>query len=122
MLIEFNIYGLALCTLICIIMLPLFFTGMMGAGDIKIISCIIGYLGLIDGIKVCVFAFVLAGIYSFIKLILTKSLINRVKYFLTFIQSIYLGIYISYEKEKNSQIRLGIFFSFAVVIWRINCG
>lgn len=76
-------YGTAY-TIFCIIItiitgFPLFITGGIGAGDIKLLSVIGGIHGLSFLAKAVVLFLVIAGTASFVKLIKKRALISRIR-------------------------------------------
>lgn len=68
----------AILTLVPVFLL--FCMGLMGAGDGKMIVCIVGYLGLHDGFMAVGFSMAAGAVWSFIILLHHRSLMTRLKY------------------------------------------
>lgn len=84
-----GIYGMAY-TVFCIIItiitgFPLFITGGIGAGDIKLLSVIGGMYGLLFLAKEVVLFLLIAGAASLVKLIKKRALISRTRAFIYYI-------------------------------------
>ncbi len=89
---QTGIYGFAkgiICIIIPVIICwPLFITGGIGAGDIKLLSVISGIYGVKFLGKVSVLLLIFAGAISLLYLIKKKVLIQRVKKFLFYLTDI----------------------------------
>lgn len=68
------------CFLVVIVFFPLFYCRMIGAGDIKLMALICGYLGLSYGGIAILYGFLLGAILSLTKLLVQKSLLRRLQY------------------------------------------
>ena len=79
----------ALC--IGIALFPLFLFRMTGAGDIKMISLVIGALGLRDGCEVVFCGLAAAAAWSFIYMVRKRMFMKRIVYFLNFIRTLLLA-------------------------------
>lgn len=82
-------YGI-LNTIFCIIItiligFPVFMTGGIGAGDIKLMSVIGGMYGLAFLAKVAMLFLIMAGAVSLVKLIRKRTLILRIKAFIYYL-------------------------------------
>ena len=62
---------------------------MMGAGDIKLLAVIGGFLGPRDGFRLLVFTFLVGGVYSAALLIKRRNLYSRFFYLKTYITRYY---------------------------------
>lgn len=65
---------------------PLFLCRMMGAGDIKAMALLIGYLGPSLGSQALFVGFLTGGLLSLFKLLYRKELIKRLIYFQAYIR------------------------------------
>lgn len=79
----------ALC--IGIALFPLFLFRMTGAGDIKMISLVVGALGLRDGCEVIFCGLAAAAAWSFIYMVRKRMFMKRIVYFLNFIRTLLLA-------------------------------
>lgn len=90
---QSGVYGVAntiFCIMVTIIAgFPLFMTGGIGAGDIKLMSVIGGMYGLAFLAKVAMLFLIMAGAVSFVKLIRKRALISRTKAFIYYILHIH---------------------------------
>ena len=55
--------------LVCVVFLPIYYIRAIGAGDIKLFAMITCFIGMKQGIQVIIVAFIIGGIFSFIKLV-----------------------------------------------------
>ncbi|MGC6174368.1 prepilin peptidase [Lacrimispora sp. 38-1] len=67
----------------------LFICRMIGAGDIKIISLICGYLGFGTGFAAVAWGFLIGAFWSLVLMIVKGCAFQRFSYFLTYIRSIF---------------------------------
>ncbi len=99
------------------ILYALFLLGMLGAGDIKLISVIGGFCGVSCCIKVFVFALFAGGILSFFKCIRHGYLLSRLQYFTAYFSDILRGRTIkAYYIRKRDGDAVVIPFSAAIGI------
>jgi len=71
-----------------IILYALFLLGMLGAGDIKLISVIGGFCGVAFCVRVFILALFAGGVLCFIKCIHYGYLLNRLQYFAAYFRDI----------------------------------
>lgn len=72
-----------------ILFFPFFCLRMFGAGDIKLIAASVGFLGFQRG-GTCIFiAFLTAAVISLAKLMMSKSLLSRISYFLSYFRQLF---------------------------------
>lgn len=68
------------CLIVTAICFPLFYCRMMGAGDIKLMAFISGFLGFRSGGKAILISFLIGAAMALVKLLLQGILIQRLKY------------------------------------------
>lgn len=66
---------------VILIFFPLFLCRMIGAGDIKMMAVLTGFLGFQTGAKALMAGFFIGGVCSFIKLLWRRELLQRLAYF-----------------------------------------
>ena len=66
----------------------LFLTRMIGAGDIKIIALILGYLGYGNGFSAVAAGFIIGAFWSLILMTMKGYTFQRFSYFLTYVRSL----------------------------------
>lgn len=82
----YGILNTILCIMITILIgFPVFMTGGIGAGDIKLMSVIGGMYGLVFLAKVAMLFLIMAGAVSLVKLIRKRALISRTKAFIYYL-------------------------------------
>lgn len=98
------------CTSATIIVLfPLFLFCMVGAGDIKLMAMIIGFLGVHRGAKVLFYGLAVSAVWSFLIMIHKNILKKRITYFFTYWkQSIHMGCIVPYYDAKKDQTEASI--------------
>ncbi len=100
-----GVYGAAntiFCIMVTIITgFPLFMTGGIGAGDIKLLSVIGGMYGLAFLGKVTLLFLVMAGVVSFVELIRKRALITRVRAFIYYLLHIRTAQGKYYQRERD---------------------
>ncbi|MEY8339431.1 prepilin peptidase [Lachnospiraceae bacterium 62-35] len=79
---EFLIPAMA----VIVIFFPMFLCRMMGAGDIKTMALLTGYLGPSLGSRALFAGFLTGGLVSLLKLLYRKELIKRLIYFQAYIR------------------------------------
>ena len=80
---------------------PLFLIHAIGAGDIKLFSLIAGAYGLPDALQVFIYWLLLAGIFSFGKLLLQNRLSQRMAYAWNYLVKKRFTHMPYYEKERD---------------------
>lgn len=71
-----------------VILFPLFLFRMMGAGDIKVMAVITGYLGLSRGFEIIFYGLAAAAVWSLFYMLNKHILVKRIKYFLNYMKKI----------------------------------
>ena len=102
---QYGVYSVA-NTMFCIIVtiiagFPLFMTGGIGAGDIKLLSVIGGMYGLAFLGKVTLLFLVMAGVVSLVELIRKRALITRVRAFIYYLLHIRTAQGKYYQRERD---------------------
>ena len=96
-----------------------------GAGDIKLFSLIIGFLGIYDGINMSVISLVLAGVGSLVYLIFSAQLITRFNILLNYctrvLASGQVEKYSEYKLRDKHMIPVAPCFSAGFILWRCFC-
>ena len=96
-----------------------------GAGDIKLFSLVIGFLGTYDGVNVTVIALVLAGIGSLVYMIFTNQLIERINkltdYCMRVVSAGRLLRYHEYNLKDKYLIPISPYFLAGFILWRCFC-
>lgn len=72
-----------------ILFFPLFYFRVLGAGDIKLMGMLAGILGSLSGLNCIILAWLLAGLYSFLRLAAGQSLTMRILYFLAYFRQFF---------------------------------
>lgn len=91
--------------------------GILGGGDIKLLSVIGGFLGLRESLKCMVFSFLFAAVLSLIRIIWRRNLKHRICYFLKYIQTvIHTGKWIPYYDIARDGYDSTVHFSAAVLL------
>lgn len=113
--------GVVSCFMNILISIVLFFFlfrfRLIGAGDIKLLSVISGFLGVSEAINVFVAAIFVGSIFSIIKCIHYGYLINRLSYFRQYVSGLFIAKKIRpyYLKERDGD-SVVIPFSIAIGI------
>jgi peptidase A24A, prepilin type IV len=97
---------------------------MIGAGDIKLIAIIIGYMGVGNGIKSVFTGLLLSAIYSLYLMYSKKILFSRLKYFSDYVMlSINSKTIFKYYDKKRDDIGVSIALApwilLGFCIWRL---
>ena len=96
-----------------------------GAGDIKLFSLIIGFLGIYDGINMSVISLVLAGVGSLVYLIFSAQLITRFNILLNYctrvLASGQVEKYSEYKLRDKHMIPVAPCFLAGFILWRCFC-
>lgn len=69
---------------------PLFRLRMIGAGDVKLMALMAGYLGLISGAHAVLYGFLIGAVLAFLKMLIRGNLYQRLIYFLAYIRHLFL--------------------------------
>lgn len=69
---------------------PLFHLRMIGAGDVKLMALIAGYLGFKAGACVILYGFFIGAFLAFLKMLIYKNLYQRLRYFFAYIRRLFL--------------------------------
>lgn len=69
---------------------PLFLFRVMGAGDIKMMAVMAGCLGLTVGIKAIACGFIVGAVLALVKLLIQRSLFQRLKVLTAYIRRLFL--------------------------------
>lgn len=71
-----------------LLLFPLFFFHMMGAGDIKLMALLCGWLGLFPGLRLIFYGLFSAAIWSFFYMMRKRIFLTRIGYFLCYIKQL----------------------------------
>ena len=97
----------------------------IGAGDIKLFSLIIGFLGIYDGINMSVISLVLAGVGSLVYLIFSAQFITRFNILLNYctrvLASGQVEKYSEYKLRDKHMIPVAPCFLAGFILWRCFC-
>jgi len=105
------------CILVLLLSYPLFKIGTIGAGDIKLVSVVCGYLSKQETACFLVFSLLISAIFSIIKLYLDGNVRERFVYFCSYIAGVYrTGRWQLYFSEKDQRRRSGICLSGPIFI------
>lgn len=106
---------LSMVTLV-IIFSPLYFLRMIGAGDIKLMAVICGYLGLSDGFLLITYSFFIGAIFSTIKMLHKGIFLERIFYFIAYFRHYFhTGQRIEYYSADRDGYMAAIHFG--VCLW-----
>ncbi len=103
-----------------ILLAILYFFRMLGAGDIKLLAVIGGFLGSSSGIRCLVYAFLFGALYSFILLIRRNLLKKRLCYFFAYIRNFYhTKKWSPYRKgeESKAEFCFSVAILFGLIVW-----
>lgn len=78
------------CLVVVVLFSPLFYCRMLGAGDIKIMALICGFMGFGNGSLSILFGFLIGAGMALIKLLVQRSLIQRLSYLYAYIKRLIL--------------------------------
>lgn len=99
----------------------LFLCRMMGAGDIKVMALIVGFLGFFDGIAVLIYGLAVSAAWSFLYMIHEKILIQRISYFAGYlnrcIRMRQVVPYLGWAKDGAERKRSAASFCFVPFLW-----
>lgn len=96
-----------------------------GAGDIKLFSLIIGFLGTYEGVNMTVIALILAGIGSLVYMILSDQLTIRITMLMNYCMMLLatgeLKRYHEYKPKDKCLIPIVPYFFVGFLLWRCFC-
>lgn len=96
-----------------------------GAGDIKLFSLIIGFLGTYEGVNMTVIALVLAGIGSLVYMLLSNQLNTRMTMLINYCIRVFatgkIERYREYKLRDKYMIPIAPYFLLGFLLWRCFC-
>lgn len=103
--------GIIIAVFPIILLYLLFLAGVLGAGDIKLFSLIGGFVNLKELMDCMLYAFLLAGVFSFFKMMYYKTFISSMQNGFLYLQNLCLGYQTTYNPihGKKSKIHFSIF-------------
>ncbi len=105
----------ALLPIICLVFLQR--AGIIGGGDVKLLSVAGGFLGTREGVYCIFFSFVIGAFLSLIVLLRRRSLKARICYFLNYIQTVvHTGHWIPYYQITRDGYTGTMHFSIAIML------
>lgn len=109
--------------IVLILLFPLYFIRVIGAGDLKLVSLVIGYLKVQPSLKVIYIGLVFAGVYSLYRMISKKLVKKRVRYFIEYLKfTIATGKIYKYRdvhtKQAVATIPMAPFLLLGFLSWR----
>lgn len=100
-----------------VILFLLFYLKMLGAGDIKLLSVLGGFIGGKDSLQVFVWALFIGAVWSLLKMLCYGNLRTRFCYFFHYIYCLITNhSRIPYREKGTNQKSYTIQFSFAVLL------
>lgn len=91
--------------------------GVLGGGDVKLLSVIGGFLGPEKGMECVIYAFLFGAVLSLIKFIRNSNIKDRICYFLKYIHTVIrTGIWTPYYKIAKDGYDSTIHFSIAILL------
>lgn len=95
--------------LVILIFFVLFLFHMMGAGDIKVMALIGGYLGLSEGFRIIFYGLTASALWSLLFMIHKKNLMKRIQYFFRFMHCFFVtGEIRAYHEKGGNNRQAGI--------------
>lgn len=82
-------YGIRLLS-VTALWFPLFRLRMIGAGDVKLMAIITGFLGFKTGASVILYGFFIGAVLAFLKMLICRNLHQRLAYFFAYIRRLFL--------------------------------
>lgn len=96
-----------------------------GAGDVKLFSLIIGFLGTYEGVNMTIIALVLAGIGSLIYMCLSNQLTTRMSMLINYCIRVFatgkIERYQDYKPRDKYMIPIAPYFLLGFLLWRCFC-
>ena len=84
------LYYLIRLLAVIVIWFPLFRLRMIGAGDIKLMALMAGYLGFGSGAIAILYGFFIGAVLAFLKMLICRNLHQRLNYFFAYIRRLFL--------------------------------
>ncbi len=69
---------------------PLFRLRMIGAGDVKLMALIAGFLGFATGANIILYGFFIGAVLAFLKMLVCRNLRRRLTFFFAYIRRLFL--------------------------------
>ena len=69
---------------------PLFRLRMIGAGDVKLMALIVGFLGFGTGVPVILYGFFIGAVLAFLKMLVCRNLHQRLRYCFAYFRRLFL--------------------------------
>jgi len=82
-------YGIRLLAVV-VIWFPLFRLRMIGAGDVKLMALMAGYLGFVTSAHAVLYGFLIGAVLAFLKMLICRNLRQRLSYFFAYIKRLFL--------------------------------
>ena len=106
------LYGVRLLAVVAV-WFPLFRLRMIGAGDVKLMALIVGFLGFKNGATVILYGFFIGAVLAFLKMLVRRNLVQRLTYFFAYIRRLFLTkeavpYYQASRDGKNAVIPLAV--------------
>ena len=83
------LYGVRLLAVVAV-WFPLFRLRMIGAGDVKLMALIVGFLGFKNGATVILYGFFIGAVLAFLKMLVCRNLRQRLTFFFAYIRRLFL--------------------------------
>lgn len=83
------LYGIRLFTAVAV-WFPLFRLRMIGAGDVKLMALILGFLGFKTGANVILYGFFIGAVLAFLKMLVCRNLHQRLRYCFAYFRRLFL--------------------------------
>lgn len=124
--VEEAFWGLSLFAgrviLTAVIMFPLFLFRMMGAGDIKAMAVISGYMGWYNGFEIIFYGLAVSAAWSVIYMLRKRILLRRINYFRVYFIRLFLAermpaYYCAAEDTDGAGFCLAPFLWIGYMIW-----
>ena len=96
-----------------------------GAGDVKLFSLIIGFLGTYEGVNMTIIALVLAGTGALLYMICSNQLTIRITMLINYCMRVLatgkIEKYYEYKKSDKHLIPVSPYFLAGFILWRCFC-
>lgn len=110
-LVAVTAYFLIRIILFAALFFMLFLFRMIGAGDIKVMALIGGYLGFLNGFQVIFFGLAASAAWSLFQMIHKRIFMKRIRYFVTYLYKfIQTGRITPYYREKRDGREAAFYF------------
>lgn len=105
-----------------IILFPLFFFRMMGAGDCKVMALLCGAMGVVRGFRIIFCGLAASAVWSFFYMVRKHMFLKRIRYFLNYMRRLpqmeEMIPYYSRERDgKEASFPLTPFLFLGYVLW-----